>query len=206
MLMSESLRLARQPGLISQEERTELWKRGARRPIYYLGFLAASADNLPLQSSPLSLPSEQEEALNRLAIGGNPFARQLLRIHGSQGQGFVATCLRVMEKPANQDVVSCLLEVIRAYFKDLRPEGDPDLTLEKLTQQARSLDLDAYVSCIQVAEDQAERLQALYILSGVGYGILRPVFSKTDAIGSLMRKKLSPVFDPLRTVLQHLMA
>jgi hypothetical protein len=35
------------------------------------------------------------------------------------------------------------------------------------------------------------------VLSGVGYGVLRPVLGDSTAIGSLMRRKLAPVVNPL---------
>ena len=35
------------------------------------------------------------------------------------------------------------------------------------------------------------------VLSGLGYGVLRPVLRDTTAIGSLMRRKLKPVMDPI---------
>jgi hypothetical protein len=203
--MIESLRLALQPGLISEEERQDLWKRALRKPSYYLGFLLSTPDDLPQLPPPALLDPEEMQILRRLAEASNPFARQLIKVLSSQGQGFILTCLRVMEKPANQDVVTALLDVVRDYFKGLRPEGDPDLTLEALQEQAASWADPAYTTCQQVLRNQTERLKSLFILSGIGYGVVRPVFSKTDAIGSLMRKKLVPVFDPLRTLLQCLL-
>ncbi len=203
--MIESLRLALQPGLISEQERQDLWKRAMRRPSYYLGFLISTPDDLPQPPPPVSLDPEEMLTLRRLAEVSNPFAEQLMQVLSPQGQGFIATCLRVMEKPANQDVVTALLDVIRDYFKVLRPEGDPDLTLEALQGQAESWADSAYTTCQQAARNQTERLKSLIILSGMGYGVVRPVFSKTDAIGSLMRKKLAPVFDPLRALLQCLL-
>jgi hypothetical protein len=40
-------------------------------------------------------------------------------------------------------------------------------------------------------------LVALRVLSGLSYGIVRPVFRDSTAIGSLMRRKLQPVMTPL---------
>jgi hypothetical protein len=37
----------------------------------------------------------------------------------------------------------------------------------------------------------------MYLLSGLGYGVLRPVLRDTTAIGSLMRRKIEPVMTPL---------
>ena len=198
MPIVESLRLALQPGLISDEERIGLWKRCARKPTYYLGFLASTPDELPQLPSAKAMSGEESAALGALAESGNPFAAQMMRISSSRGQGFLATSLRVMEKPANQDVVTMLLDVLRDYFAPLRPDGDPDLTFGELQQETLSLESESFFACCKVARHREQELRALYLLSGLGYGVVRPVFSKTDAIGSLMRKKLAPVFDPLR--------
>ncbi|MET0088441.1 MAG: sulfur reduction protein DsrS [Candidatus Thiodiazotropha sp.] len=206
MLMIESLKLALQPGLISHEERAELWKRGARKPTYYLGFLASTPDDLPQPPAAKALEPDTRVALEILAEAGNPFAQQMLRITSPQGQGFVSTCLRVMEKPANQDVVTFLLDAIREYLKELRPGGDPDMTLDELMTQAQQYQDPDYQACLQASAEQHELLVALYALSGMGYGVVRPVFSKSDAMGSLMRKKLAPVFDPLRELMKSILA
>jgi hypothetical protein len=43
----------------------------------------------------------------------------------------------------------------------------------------------------------APQLRACRLLSGLGYGVLRPVLGDTTAIGSLMRRKMDPVMAPL---------
>jgi hypothetical protein len=201
----ETLRLALQPGLIGQEMRTKLWEQGARGPIYYLGFLASTPSDLMQLPPAKCLKRQVSESLHQLADEGNIFAITLLQICGSPGQGFLTTCLKVMEKPANQDVITTLLDVIRRYFRSLRPGGDPDLTLEELQQESQSLQSRDYLVCSQAAREYEQALCTLYLLSGVGYGVVRPVFSKTDAIGALMRKKLLPVMEPLKVRLQQLL-
>jgi hypothetical protein len=206
LLMIENLRLALQPGLISEQERAELWKRCRRKPSYYLGFLASMPDDLPAASSARLLSDAEMVELHALAAADNPFAQQYLRVNSASGQAFLSTLLKVMEKPANQDVVTTLLDVVRDYLSALRPGGDPDLTLEALAQQADSAEPPELQVCLDAVPSRAQELRTLYLLSGLGYGIVRSVFSKTDAIGSLMRKKLEPVFAPLRFRLESLLA
>ncbi|MET0069878.1 MAG: sulfur reduction protein DsrS [Candidatus Thiodiazotropha sp.] len=201
MVIIESLRLVLQPGLIGAEERAGLWRRSQRRPTYCLGFLAASPDDLPLQSASSPLTDQESSALALLSEQGNPFARQLLRIHSAAGQAYIATLLQVMERPANQDVVTILLDVMRDYLQSLRPGGDPDLTLEALQRQADDLDSEPFLACREAAGGREAELRTLYLLSGLGYGVVRPVLRNTDAIGSLMRRKLEPVFEPLKRYL-----
>jgi hypothetical protein len=162
-------------------------------------------DDLPA-ASPARLLSDDETApLHALAAADNPFAQQYLRLISASGQAFLSTVLKVMEKPANQDVVTLLLDVVRVYLSALRPGGDPDLTLEGLAQQAESAEPIELHVCLDAVPTRAQELRTLYLLSGLGYGVVRPVFSKTDAIGSLMRKKLEPVFAPLRSRLESLL-
>lgn len=203
MLIVESLRLSLQPGLIPEQLRADLWKRCLRKPSYYLGFLASTPDDLPESAAARQLAGQEIAGFEGLAAAGNPFAGQWLRICSSQGQAFLATVLRVMEKPANQDVVSLLLDVVRSYLSPLRPTGDPDLDLDSLTAQAEKLDDPALKACLALFPERESELRSLYLLSGVGYGVVRAVFSKTDAIGTLMRSRLAPVFEPLRA---HLLA
>ncbi len=205
LLMIENLRLALQPGLIGEEERAELWKRCQRKPSYFLGFLASVPDALPTERPARALDAAEQQALARLAEAGNPFAGQFLRISAAAGQAFLSTLLKVMEKPANQDVVTLLLEVVRDYLSPLRPEGDPDLNLERLEQQAWQVSPAGLAESLQAAPSRERDLRTLYLLSGLGYGVVRPTFSKTDAIGSLMRKKLEPVLKPLRAHLEQLL-
>jgi hypothetical protein len=203
MVIIESLRLILQPGLISEEERGNLWKRCQRKPTYYLGFLAALPDDLPSESGQGSLTGIEKAELLPMSQQGNPFAAQLLRIHSSSGQGFISTVLKVMEKPANQDVVTTLLDIVREYLQSLRPTGDPNLTLEGLQAQAEGLCSENFLACRNVVVQRESELRTLYLLSGLGYGVVRPVLYDTDAIGSLMRKKLAPIFEPLREILQR---
>jgi hypothetical protein len=206
MLIVESLRLALQPGLIPDQLRADLWKRCLRKPSYYLGFLASTPDDLPDTALARQLDGQEMSGFESLAQAGNPFAAQWLGICSSQGQAFISTLLKVMEKPANQDVVSLLLDLLGGYLSRLRPQGDPDLDLDSLTAQAETLDDPALAACLALFPHRERELRALYLLSGVGYGVVRPVFSKTDAIGSLMRTRLAPVFEPLRTLLVSLQA
>lgn len=206
MIMVDSLRLILQPKLISDQVRHDLWQRCARRPVYYLGFLASMPDALPQPPAAREMSEQEMASLTAMADSGNGYAKMVLRINSPQGQGFLATALKVLERPANQDVVAMLLDVLRDYFVSLRPNGDPDLTMEALQQQALSLQDEDLNACCAVNKNREDELRTLYLLSGLGYGVVRPVFSKTDAIGSLMRKKLLPVFDLLKQYLQLLMA
>ena len=83
------------------------------------------------------------------------------------------------------------------------------MTLEQLEIEARHLfgpggSEDAR-TCLAVAGEFGEALRSMLVLSGLGYGVVRPVFRKTTAIGSLMRRKLEPVMEPLGERLESLL-
>ena len=114
------------------------------------------------------------------------------RVLSAPGQAFTETVLRVFEKPSNQEVVNAGLDTIAAYFAAARPEGRADATLDELRDEARHwTDASAAAKSLRalgVVDDG--QLRSLRILSGLSYGVVRPVFGDSTAIGSLMRRKL----------------
>ncbi len=193
----DTVALVLQPGLVESAVREELWRRARRKNAFYVGFLASAPDELPEEGAPSSLLERHGETLRTLAEQ-NPVARLLLRTLSSQGQTWLKTLRKVLEKPVNQDVVNRALEVAAGYFAAARPEGPADSTIEELSQEAAGwVRHDPAVAAVLEAVPEMEnRLAALRVLSGSGYGMVRPVFRKTDAIGTLMRRKLQPVMEP----------
>jgi hypothetical protein len=207
----QSLSLALQPGLVDESTRQSLWSKCQRKTSYYLGFLASIPDDLPEQGTPRQPVGDNYERLKELSQRGNSHAELLLKLYSAPGQLFLRTALKVLEKPANQDVVSILLDVVRDYLSAVRPEGDPDLTWDELSDEYRAA-VDAggegstLKELLKGTRGLEQEIEAMSLLSGLGYGVLRPILSKTDAIGSLMRKKLEPVLQPLRAMLVQLIA
>jgi hypothetical protein len=199
--MAESVRLVLQPGLIEDERRLDLWKKSARKQAYLIGFLQAAPDELPEPEPARADYDAVAEAVGPLADRGDPCAALLLRVSSSPGQTFLATVAKVLAKPPTQDVVQAGFDVLRSYFSDLRPDGDPDLDLAGLAADAASFS-DPQASapvraCLDSVPGSQGDVEAMRLLSGLGYGVLRPVLRDTTAIGSLMRRKLKPVMDPV---------
>lgn len=198
--MIDSVRLALQPGLLSDDKRAELWKRAQRKNAYYVGFMASVADDIPEPAKPNPLFARHGETLRELA-GDNDLAALLARILSGPGQAYLDTLFKVWKKPGNQEVVNTSLDLLADYFSPARPEGKVDQTLEQLIEEAAdwlSDSTDARLGAVlDVSADLAESLRVSRILSGLSYGVVRPVFGGSTAIGSLMRKKLEPVLTPL---------
>ncbi|MGD8309725.1 MAG: sulfur reduction protein DsrS [Chromatiales bacterium] len=201
-LMIETVRLVLQPGLIDEAGRAELWKRAARKNAYFVGFLAATPDDLPAEVPERSDRQARRARLAPLRHEGNPYAALLLKALAAEGQAFLDTVATVFRKPANQEVVSTTLDLVRGYCSPVRPEGDPDQTVEALVEEAAQRSRgetpdEAMAAVLEADPDLAPELRALRVLSGLGYGVVRPALGGTDAIGSLMRRKLEPVLGPV---------
>lgn len=197
--MMVTVSLVLQPGLIDEEQRQELWKRAQRKNAYYVGFLSAQPDNIPEPEPPHPLTASHGEALRGRQGEEALLAGLLTRVLDAPGQAYLATVLKVLKKPSNQDVVNTVLDVMANYFAAARPEGKVDMTLDALQAEADEW-LAGHPQASALAAAHAELagpLRAARVLSGLSYGVVRPVFGDSTAIGSLMRRKLEPVMTPL---------
>lgn len=210
--MIESVRLVLQPGLLDAAGRADLWKKARRKLAYYVGFLAAIPDELPAEARPMALPESQREALEGMVADSNPCARQLLRVCGAPGQAYLDTVQRVLDKPPTQDVVTITLDLVADYFSALRPEGRQDQVIEALLDDAEGCRAGEAAAetgigeCLARCPDLAPQVRAMRLLSGLGYGVVRPVLRDSTAIGTLMRRKLEPVLAPVRAQIAVLRA
>ena len=199
----ESVRLVLQPGLISVEQRDDLWRKSARKQAYLVGFLQALPDDLPEPPAPRALDPDLAATLGRLAAAGNPAAALLLRTAGAPGQAWLRTVDSVLAKPPTQDVVTTTFDCLRDYFQPLRPEGDPGLPLPELLAEAEGFANDrspnpAVAELLAAAPRLTPEVTAMRVLAGLGYSVVRPVLPDPTALGTLMRRKLAPVLDPIR--------
>lgn len=210
--MLESIRLVLQPGLVTDEMRDKLWRSAKRKNAYYVGFMDALPDKLPESGSPRADWQEVSPLLQSMADAGNPVARQLERCLGERGQVFLDTAELACAKPGNQDVVVELLKSIQRYFSPVCPNGDPAADMQTIVSDAEILlevpavceTTEAVQQVLDALPGYRDDVRALMALAWVGESLVNPVFSRTDAIGSLMRRKIEPVFTPLRQQLAQL--
>lgn len=206
----ESIRLILQPGLVDEATREKLWKRARNKNTYYVGFLQAMPDQLPEPQQPHAELEPRQASLASLAEQGNPVAALLLKLLQTEGQTFLNVAARVLKKPNNQDVVVELLETFRIYFDSMSANGerlrDIELVLAQAEQRVNGASDDphqeAITTVLQQHPELAEQVRAMCVLSAVGERLIAPVFATTDAIGSVMRKKIAhiatPIFDQLK--------
>ncbi|MDH5470194.1 MAG: hypothetical protein OEX75_06360, partial [Gammaproteobacteria bacterium] len=189
--------------------REHLWEKGRHRNALQVGFLQAIPDDLPDALPPHPDKKQTQLVLEDLCASGNPFARQYLRLLGSAGQTFLATVERIMKKPSNQDVMVELMHAMAAYNRPLPLPGDvigdidtiaPSVDAMLNGADARNAAAGQALAALLQALPQARpKIHAMLSLAMLDEPVLNPVFSKTDAIGTVMRKKLKPVTDPIQT-------
>lgn len=208
----ESVRLVLQPGLIGPEQREDLWRKSARRPAYLVGFLRALPDDIPEQEPPRGRDEGLRAELDAGAARGDPWAHSLLRIDSAAGQTWLKAVAAVLAKPGTQDIVTTTFDCLRDYFAPLRPEGDPNLPLDALLAEADVV-ADSLVGAgagwghgFPGSLDLREGIAAMRVLSGLGYGVIRPVLPDPTTLGTLMRRKLAPVIEPVQGLIRILRA
>ena len=206
--MMDSVRLVLQrPGLISNEVRESVWKKAKRKNAFYVGYLASLPDDLPEQEAPHRDYERLKEQMSALVEAGNAIAIQLLRSHSAAGQSYLHTVETVLKKPSNQDVVVVLFDTVRDYFSGIRPFDGYVQQMEQLkallesTMDSPSIELK---EVLEVVPEQKQNIEDMLMLSLIGERLLAPIFAITDAVGSVMRKKIEPVALPIQASLERL--
>ncbi len=202
--MIDSVRLVLQPGLLDEQEITGLWSKAKSKRSYYVGFLLTLPDDLPnyppgeVQAHPLY--ESNADTLNQLVAEGNLAAKQLLRVLSASGQNFIRTAELALKKPNNQDVVEYLLHAIAMFFSDIRPQAYTADNIDAICAEMASLCDNAAGDIGEIAVQAAElrgQVKAMLVLSCLGVSLLNPVFARTNAIGSVMRKNIKHITDPI---------
>lgn len=198
--MLETVRLVLQEGLIDESLKLRLWHRGRSSKSYRVGFLETLPDALPEPLPPRADLTTHQPALRQLAEQGNRYAAFLEKLLDSGGQSFAHAVIDVMSRPANQDVVSALFKAVGDYFSTLRTVRD-ELREIALIEAVVEAQLVAGRGPLRVLCDRLPQLRgeiaAMLFLAHLDDSVLTPILSLTDAVGSVMRKKLLPVSEPL---------
>jgi hypothetical protein len=203
-----SVRLVLQGQLISAEERRRLWEKGRHKNAYIVGFLQAVPDRLPEEAVAHPDGSRCGHLLDVLAGDGNLYARQLYRLLSPAGQGFLAAVESVLAKPANQDVMVELMRALAGYSAGL-PLARCRVTtiddIERETDRILQSPTDSQLSeLLRAIPDNVHHIRAMLFLAALDEPVLDPIFSRTDAIGTVMRKKLQPLVEPVMQQLRVL--
>lgn len=225
--MMTSARLVLQKGLISEDEVLSLWRKAKSKNTLYIGFLDIRAEELPEPITEHPRYTEVKQKLAEQLKAKNPYAEMLCKLLSSQGQTFLKTADAAFKRPPNYDVVGALIEAIRRYIFIQQPEagqnqqhheqgldlnGEPQTDISKISELAENISNEENGLCctdelrsVQAAiPDFSDHLQAIIFLGRTTQTVLAPTIAKSTAVGSLMRKKLKPVFDPIQMNLRIL--
>jgi len=199
----DTVRLVLQPGLVDEEVKNKLWASGARKNTLRVGFLQATPDTLPEPQPPHPVFTELEQTLAPLA-SANRLAALILRTLDSPGQSYLHAMEGILRKPANQDVVVALTNTIGSYFADARQAENFPRDINDLIEQSEAASTSTtgpasgeIAEILQIAPQAGPVITALLVLSRISEEIVTPVFAKTTAEGTLMRRKLEPITAPL---------
>jgi hypothetical protein len=197
-----SVRLVLQGQLVSPEERQRLWEKGHHKNAYFVGFLQSQPDSLPDGQPANPYWNAAREDLAALLEAGNPYALQYCRLLSPAGQNFLACVAAVLRKPANQDVMVELMHAVAAYSATLPLGGKRYTAIAAIEQQVDALLNDDSVNeltvLLQAVPESVHHIRAMLFLSLLDEPALDPVFSRTDAIGTVMRTKLRPLIEPVQ--------
>ena len=205
--MLETVRLVLQPGLIDDNLKQRLWNRGRTSKSYRVGFLETSPDELPNSLPPRADLQTHQKNIQQLIDRDNRYATLLMKLLDSAGQTFAATAADVMTRPANQDVVSALFKAVGNYFLDIRTHTDELREIAEIETVVESLMTQQTGPIHQLSEAIPElqpEIRAMIFLAHLDDSVLTPILSLTDAVGSVMRKKIQPVSAPLLANLSRL--
>lgn len=204
----ESVRLVLQKNLISKEELDKLWSRGNRKNVFYVGFLKTLPDDLPDVVAANKNYEGYQNKLKDINVENNNLSRQLLRVLSPAGQAYIKTVITVLKKPSNQDVVVALLQTIAEYNRPVRYFEPNSQDINVLFMSASTfINQDTHQdiqAILNVLPESKKYLEVLLNLSQVGVHVVNPIFSVSDAIGTVMRRQLEPVSKLILTQLEVL--
>lgn len=180
-----------------------LWTRAQRAVPYRVGFLAAGPRYMP-QAADLRMDSD---------YGGDPKRGSVKSCTewalSTAGRNFFSHCAFALKKATDMECVVDTLNVMNRWLRPLRPELSLPRSADSLLSHAsgRLAELQSPTTSGDSNGFSAlsdETGLALIVLSLAGEPLVAPVFARTDATGSLMRKKLAPALAPVLAALAQL--
>ncbi len=206
--MIDSVSVVLRSAIADRETRQGLWRKAARRPAYYVGFLQALADDIPMDMAAHPGLADLQSFRSEHPIDENSELLALLeKILNSGGQAYLFTLKKAFEKPNNQDVVISILNTIGKYFNALNPENRRYRDLAMWNRHAGEILQRRYTALVTaMPAHMASYCRSLMALSMVDETMVDPVFALTDSVGSVMRKRVKPVTDAVLIHIDALLA
>ena len=195
-----TVQLILQPGLIDAETRARIFRLGTHRNAYHIGFLAATPDDLPDAVPARADYDDYRTRLAAIADAGNALAAFLARLLDAPGQTFLAVSEAQLQHPVDKYTVAALMEILGNYFApargDLAPVGEIGDALERTAAQLASARGDL-AALLEKLPELRNEIGAMLTLAHSSERLITPIIAVTSASGTLLRRKLEPVLDPL---------
>jgi len=198
-----------QPGLISDNARNDLWRRAQRNTTLMLGFVKADPFGLPAPGEAHEKLVHHQIVLNTLEEKKNPLSEVMFKTLSASGQRFITACRFILTKPADQEIVSELIDNIARFFNTTQTSISTQTTIEHIKQACED-ELISGAGCshlyelLEQAPDLTNEILAIRTLSQLDYVVVESVLTSSSATGALMQRKLAGVFDALNRELSVL--
>ena len=200
MTIIATVQLILQPGLIDAATRARIFRLGTHRNAYHIGFLAATPDDLPDTAPARPDYDDYRARLAALAGDGNAPAAFLARLLDTAGQTFLAVSEAQLQHPVDKYTVAALMEIIGNYFAPARgsakPAGEIGEVLECTAAQLASASGEL-AALLEKLPELRNEIGAMLTLAHSSERLITPIIAVTSASGTLLRRKLEPVLDPL---------
>ena len=200
------VRLCLQGDLISLDDKEKLWARAKRRNPFYVGFLHADPQQIPLDTNCCAKHAELSSLLAPLVKSNNIYAKTFCALLDEEGQRWLETIKLSLKKPVDQDVVISLFIAIGKYFNlpihtlrlDNRGTRSIEIAIEHSQEVCANPDNDELKTLINTLNITDHPLvEAMLVLAQMGEHTLIPIFSGNESVGTVMRKRLLPLTTPL---------
>lgn len=200
MIVIATVQLILQPGLIDAETRARIFRLGTHRNAYHIGFLAATPHDLPDAVPARPDYGDYRARLATLADDGNALAALLARLLDTPGQTFLAVSEAQLQHPVDKYTVAALMEILGNYFAPARgaaaPAGEVGEALERTAAQLAAPGADL-AALLEKLPELRNEIGAMLTLAHSSERLITPIIAVTTASGTLLRRKLEPVLDPL---------
>ncbi len=200
MLVIGTIRLILQPGLIDDKTRDRIFRLSTHRNAYHIGFLEALPDELP---DPL--PAREDHANFRgrfatLTADGNALAALLAKLLDTSGQTFLAVSETQLQHPIDKYTVAKLMDIIGNYFRPALGSQEPaeEISVAMASVEKRLATTgDEAVALLGAVPELRGEIAAMLTLAHTSEAQVTPIIAASTASGTLLRRKLEPVLEPL---------
>lgn len=195
-----TVRLILQPGLISAETRERIFRLGTHRNAYHIGFLDAASNNLPNPLPEREDYAKHREKLVTLAERGNALAEFLANLLNSPGQTFLTVSETQLQHPVDKYTVATLMNIIGNYFKPAQCAMTSARGIMEALECTKALIMSARDELADLLEGVPElrsEISAMLTLAHASEQLVTPIIAVTSASGTLLRRKLEPVINPV---------